>query len=151
MRIDRLMSSGTCGPGFDSNPPMRFRQAHSLRDEQRDQVSQELQEKVRCAWHTGRSGVSAHGHILFDRLFPSKPWQDEVFGSAYATAVYISSVIKLPKDKKVFVVGMSGLEEELHEEGVAYIGGTVSPSNSLSCVCMDRPWTNALRTLHSTL
>lgn len=52
--------------------------------------------------------------------------QDEVFGSAYATAVYLSSIMKLPKDKKVFVVGMSGLEEELAEEGISFIGGTVS-------------------------
>ena len=52
--------------------------------------------------------------------------QDEVFGSAYATAVYVSSIMKLPKDKKVFVVGMKGLEEELAEEGISFIGGTVS-------------------------
>ena len=35
--------------------------------------------------------------------------------------------MKLPKDKKVYVVGMSGIEEELREEGVSYIGGTVRP------------------------
>jgi hypothetical protein len=34
--------------------------------------------------------------------------------------------MKLPKDKKVFVIGMSGLEEELREEDVSYTGGTVS-------------------------
>lgn len=51
--------------------------------------------------------------------------QDEIFGSAFAAAVYISSVIKLPKDKKVYVIGMSGLEEELQEEGVLTLGGTV--------------------------
>ena len=33
--------------------------------------------------------------------------------------------MKLPKDKKVYVIGMSGLEEELSEEGIAFIGGTV--------------------------
>ncbi|KAM5536796.1 hypothetical protein V8D89_009514 [Ganoderma adspersum] len=49
---------------------------------------------------------------------------DEIFGSAYATAVYVSSVMKLPKDKKVYVIGMAGLEEELDEEGIAHIGGT---------------------------
>ncbi|KAJ3989669.1 HAD-like domain-containing protein [Lentinula detonsa] len=49
---------------------------------------------------------------------------DEIFGSAYATAVYISSVLKLPKEKKVYVIGMAGLEEELSDEGIAYIGGT---------------------------
>ena len=31
----------------------------------------------------------------------------------------------MPKDKKVFVIGMGGLEEELRNEGIQYIGGTV--------------------------
>ena len=51
--------------------------------------------------------------------------QDEVFGSAYASAVYLSSVLKFPKDKKVYVIGMSGLEDELRSEGISFIGGTV--------------------------
>ncbi|KAL4076844.1 HAD-like domain-containing protein [Scleroderma yunnanense] len=49
---------------------------------------------------------------------------DEVYGSAYAAAVYISSVMELPKNKKVYVIGMSGIEEELREEGVSFVGGT---------------------------
>lgn len=36
--------------------------------------------------------------------------------------------MKLPKDKKVYVIGMDGLEEELKEEGINYIGGTVRTS-----------------------
>ncbi|KAL6309511.1 2-phosphoglycolate phosphatase [Sparassis latifolia] len=56
---------------------------------------------------------------------------DEIFGSAFASAVYISSVLKLPKDKKVYVVGMSGLEEELREEGISFIGGTDPDDNVL--------------------
>ncbi|THH17987.1 hypothetical protein EW146_g2910 [Bondarzewia mesenterica] len=56
---------------------------------------------------------------------------DEVFGSAYAAAVYISSVMKLPKDKKVYIIGMSGLEEELTNEGVAFVGGTDPADNVL--------------------
>lgn len=51
--------------------------------------------------------------------------QDEIYGSAYAAAVYISSVIKLPKEKKVYVIGQAGLEEELRDEGVSFLGGTV--------------------------
>ena len=51
--------------------------------------------------------------------------KEEIFGSAYAAAVYLSSVIKFPKDKKVYVIGMKGLEEELAEEGISYLGGTV--------------------------
>jgi 4-nitrophenyl phosphatase len=53
------------------------------------------------------------------------PGKDEIYGSAYASAVYISSVMKLPKDQKVYVIGMSGIEEELRGEGVSFIGGTV--------------------------
>ncbi|KAF5373467.1 hypothetical protein D9615_009499 [Tricholomella constricta] len=49
---------------------------------------------------------------------------DEIYGSAYAAAVYLSTVIKLPKEKKVYVIGQAGLEEELHEEGIAFLGGT---------------------------
>jgi ribonucleotide monophosphatase NagD (HAD superfamily) len=59
----------------------------------------------------------------------SEHHQDQIFGSAYAAAVYISSVIKLPKDQKVYVIGANGLEQELAEEGISFIGGTVS----LSC------------------
>ena len=51
--------------------------------------------------------------------------KDEIYGSAYAAAVYLSSVIKFPKDKKVYVIGMEGLEEELRDEGIMHIGGTV--------------------------
>jgi 4-nitrophenyl phosphatase len=52
-------------------------------------------------------------------------WQDEVFGSAYAAAAYLSSVLNFPMDKKVYVIGMSGLEDELRSEGISFIGGTV--------------------------
>jgi ribonucleotide monophosphatase NagD (HAD superfamily) len=81
-------------------------------------------------------GVEAHIVSLLCRFFydlkliPS--FKDEIYGSAYASAVYISSVMKMPKDQKVYVIGMSGIEEELHEEGVSYIGGTVSESTQLS-------------------
>jgi len=56
---------------------------------------------------------------------------DEIYGSAYAAAVYISSVVKLPKDKKVYVIGMSGIEEELREEGVSFTGGTDPEDSTL--------------------
>lgn len=39
--------------------------------------------------------------------------------------------MKMPKDQKVYVIGMSGIEEELHEEGVSFTGGTVSESKKL--------------------
>lgn len=48
---------------------------------------------------------------------------DEIFCSAYSCAVYIKRVIKLPEDKKVYVIGESGIEEELRSEGVRFFGG----------------------------
>jgi ribonucleotide monophosphatase NagD (HAD superfamily) len=49
-----------------------------------------------------------------------------MFGSAYASAVYISKILNFPKDKRVYVIGQEGLEEELDNVGVAHSGGSVS-------------------------
>ncbi|KAM7197740.1 4-nitrophenylphosphatase [Rhypophila sp. PSN 637] len=50
---------------------------------------------------------------------------EEIFGSAYSSAIYISRILKLPPGKnKVFVVGESGIENELRSENVPFIGGT---------------------------
>lgn len=50
---------------------------------------------------------------------------DEIFGSAYSAAIYISRILKLPAPKnKVFVLGEGGIETELKSEGVEFIGGT---------------------------
>ncbi|KIK68402.1 hypothetical protein GYMLUDRAFT_35813 [Collybiopsis luxurians FD-317 M1] len=62
---------------------------------------------------------------------------DEIYGSAYATAVYISSVMNLSKDKKVYVIGMAGLEEELRDEGVAYVGGTDPADKTLDTFSLE--------------
>ncbi|KAG6832870.1 hypothetical protein H0H87_012803 [Tephrocybe sp. NHM501043] len=57
---------------------------------------------------------------------------DEIYGSAYAAAVYLSTVVKIPKTQKVYVIGMGGLEEELHEEGITTLGGTDAADNTLA-------------------
>ena len=50
---------------------------------------------------------------------------EEIFASAYSSAIYISRILKLPAPKnKVFVIGESGIEHELRTEGVPFIGGT---------------------------
>ncbi len=50
---------------------------------------------------------------------------DEIFGSAYSSAIYISRILKLPPGKnKVFVLGEAGIENELRAENVPFIGGT---------------------------
>lgn len=50
---------------------------------------------------------------------------EDVFGSAYSSAIYISRILKLPPEKnKVFVIGEAGVETELASEGIPFIGGT---------------------------
>lgn len=51
--------------------------------------------------------------------------QEEVFGSSYSAAIYISRILNLKAPKnKVFVLGESGVEQELESENVRYCGGT---------------------------
>ncbi|CAJ2510037.1 Uu.00g059370.m01.CDS01 [Anthostomella pinea] len=50
---------------------------------------------------------------------------EEIFASAYSSAIYISRILALPAPKnKVFVIGESGIESELRTENVPFIGGT---------------------------
>jgi ribonucleotide monophosphatase NagD (HAD superfamily) len=89
-------------------------------------------------------GIEAHVVRIFSSiraLLVHRPHscctrQDEVFGSAYAAAVYLSSVLNFPMDKRVYVIGMSGLEDELRSEGISFIGGTVSITSSVIILSM---------------
>jgi 4-nitrophenyl phosphatase len=61
--------------------------------------------------------------------FPPQPdtsaTQEEVFGSSYSASIYISRILKLPSDKRtVFILGETGVEQELSSESLSYIGGT---------------------------
>ncbi|KAI5298896.1 hypothetical protein KEM56_003684 [Ascosphaera pollenicola] len=50
---------------------------------------------------------------------------EDIFPSSYSSAIYISRILNLPPNKrKVFVIGRSGVEQELESEGISYIGGT---------------------------
>ena len=47
---------------------------------------------------------------------------EEVFSSSFAAAAYLEST-NFPKDKKVYVVGETGILEELDQVGIQYLGG----------------------------
>ncbi|KAI1001717.1 hypothetical protein K3495_g6487 [Podosphaera aphanis] len=52
---------------------------------------------------------------------------EEIFGSSYSSAIYISRILQLPAPKnKVFVIGEAGIETELRSEGIEFLGGTDS-------------------------
>ncbi|KAG0649379.1 4-nitrophenylphosphatase [Hyphodiscus hymeniophilus] len=51
--------------------------------------------------------------------------ENQIFTSAYSTAVYISQILRPPPPRnKVFVLGEEGIEAELAAEGIEYIGGS---------------------------
>ena len=58
--------------------------------------------------------------------------QEEIFGSAYASAAYLKYNLKFPDDKYVYVLGEQGLEHELDAVGIKHKGGTVRSLLSLS-------------------
>lgn len=60
----------------------------------------------------------------FEKLGISGIKKEEIFGSSYASAIYVLRILKLPKDKKIWVLGEKGIEEELHELGYSTIGGS---------------------------
>ncbi|EPX72468.1 4-nitrophenylphosphatase [Schizosaccharomyces octosporus yFS286] len=49
---------------------------------------------------------------------------EEIYPSAYSSAIYVKKVLKLPEDKKVFILGEGGIESELDRVGVKHTGGT---------------------------
>ncbi|CAK9222450.1 unnamed protein product [Sphagnum troendelagicum] len=48
--------------------------------------------------------------------------EEEIFASSFAAAAYLKS-INFPSDKKVYVVGETGIQLELKQAGISYIGG----------------------------
>lgn len=43
----------------------------------------------------------------------------------------MSKILKFPKDKRVYVIGQKGLEEELDAVGIAHAGGSVCQAITL--------------------
>lgn len=73
---------------------------------------------------TNNSTKSRKAYTKKFEKFGLKVSKEQIFGSAYASATYLHQFIKLPLDKKVWVMGESGIEEELKELGYTSIGGT---------------------------
>ncbi|GAA6027338.1 hypothetical protein JCM8097_002606 [Rhodosporidiobolus ruineniae] len=61
---------------------------------------------------------------------------DEIFTSAYASAAYLKSVLNFPADKKVYVIGEKGVEDELDAVGIKHSGGT-DPDDNVFIDLMD--------------
>lgn len=73
-----------------------------------------------------RDEICAASLIL---LFLSSSTQSEIISSSYAAAAYLKEVLKFPLDRKVYVIGMHGIEEELDSVGIKHCGGTEVEDN----------------------
>ncbi|KAI9849602.1 MAG: hypothetical protein M1837_002727 [Sclerophora amabilis] len=71
-----------------------------------------------------KSPIDLTGNSELKREFIDR-FDDEIFGSAYSSSIYISRILSLPPPRnKTFILGESGIEAELASEGVPYCGGT---------------------------
>lgn len=74
---------------------------------------------------TNNSSKARDDYLLkFQKLGVPNVTKQEVFGLSYASAVYVDKILKLPKNKKVWVLGEKGIEKELQELGYTTVGGT---------------------------
>ncbi|KAI8639671.1 HAD-like domain-containing protein [Parasitella parasitica] len=72
---------------------------------------------------TNNSTKSRESFLQKFKDFKVKATKEEVFSSAFATASYLKHVLKFPEDKKVYVIGMAGIKDELAAEGIQSCGG----------------------------
>lgn len=74
---------------------------------------------------TNNSSKSRADYVKkFSKLGIKEIVKGEIFGSSFALAVHVEKVLQLPKNKKVWVLGEHGIEQELAELGYTTIGGT---------------------------
>ncbi|KAI7907836.1 HAD-like domain-containing protein [Cokeromyces recurvatus] len=83
-----------------------------------------LREKgKRVFFVTNNSTKSRVSFLSKFESFGIQATKEEVFSSAFATASYLKNVLKFPKDKKVYIIGMNGIRDELAAEGIRSCGG----------------------------
>lgn len=85
-----------------------------------------LKEKKKTVIFVTNNSTKSRNQYLkkFEKLGITGITKGDIFGSSYASAVYIEKILKLPKDKKIWVLGEEGIETELHEMGYETLGGT---------------------------
>lgn len=73
---------------------------------------------------TNNSTKSRAEYLKKFEKFGIEAKKQEVFGSSYATAIYINKILQLPTDQKIWVLGEKGIEDELKELGYETLGGS---------------------------
>ena len=55
--------------------------------------------------------------------------KDNIFGSAYSAAYYLDSIARVPKDKAIYVIGQSGIVDEIQDMGYRVISSDCCQSS----------------------
>lgn len=80
----------------------------------------------RLVFVTNNSTLSRANYVKkFERLGIQASEKD-IFSSAFATAVYLRNILNFPADKRAYVIGESGIVDELAAVGIETTGASVS-------------------------
>ncbi|CAG8634453.1 4130_t:CDS:2 [Gigaspora rosea] len=74
---------------------------------------------------TNNSAKSRANYLEKFKKLNIEAYEDEIFCSSYASAYYLKNVLKFPKEKKIYIVGESGIADELALEGIRHCGLSV--------------------------
>ncbi|KAF8935272.1 p-nitrophenyl phosphatase [Dissophora ornata] len=73
---------------------------------------------------TNNSTLSRSNYVKKFQKLGIESSEEDIFSSAFATAVYLKNVLQFPKDKRAFVIGESGIVDELKLVGIETTGAT---------------------------
>ncbi|KAJ1796658.1 hypothetical protein LPJ59_003615 [Coemansia sp. RSA 2399] len=76
----------------------------------------------RLIFVTNNSATSRKDYVAKFAKYGIQASVDEIFSSAYATAVYLHDVVRFGGDKKAYVIGGSGIHRELADVGISTLG-----------------------------
>ncbi|KAG0263769.1 hypothetical protein BG011_008095 [Mortierella polycephala] len=71
---------------------------------------------------TNNSTLSRANYVKKFEKLGIQASEKDIFSSAFATAVYLRNILNFPSDKRVFVIGESGIVDELKDVGIESTG-----------------------------
>lgn len=78
----------------------------------------------RLVFVTNNSTLSRANYVKKFQKLGIEASEDDIFSSALATAVYLKTIINFPSDKKAYVIGESGIIDELNQVGIECKGAS---------------------------
>lgn len=88
----------------------------------------------RLVFVTNNSTLSRANYVKKFKRLGIQATEKDIFSSAFATAVYLRNILNFPADKRAYVIGESGIVDELAAVGIETTGASVSFfSCSLPC------------------